>query len=496
MTFLQQPTNEREIQIQREKREEDLKELSAKEHELRPGDTVGALLNHRWVSLAVLAFLISIAADNRALMAMTAFMLVTITIAWLWSRNTLINLAYRRKLHHTHAFPGETTEVEITIENKKWLPVTWLQVQDTWPTGFPPTRIEAMSESEGDPTIGYLTNAYALRWYERIRRRYELMAQKRGVYELGPVNMLSGDPFGLFERLRTSKGREDYLIVYPEVRSLDQLGFPLHDPFGDRRVQRRLFEDPNRVIGVRDYQPQDTFRQIHWKATARTGQMQTKLYEPTRGASIVLAVNIASFETHWRGFWPDMTEYTLMVAASIAKWAVEQNYAVGLICNGALARSDQSFRIQPSRRNDQLSKILEALAGVNYFVTAEFGRFVLQESPRLPIGATMVMITPFISEMIAISSLRLRDGGRRVTWVNLGKKRPNELHGISMYHLPIVFDEPDMSEDNLAINTAIALATPLTTADNHETPRQRFLRQLAEQESQKAQEAEHVRPSS
>ena len=136
------------------------------------------------------------------------------------------------------------------------------------------------------------------------------------------------------------------------------------------------------------------------------------------------------------------------------------------------------------------------MAGVNYFVTAEFGRFVLQESPRLPIGATMVMITPFISEMIATSSLRLRDGGRRVTWVNLGKKRPHELHGISMYHLPIVFDEPDMSEDSLAINTAIALATPLTTADNHETPRQRFLRQLAEQESQKAQEAEHVRPSS
>lgn len=494
MTFLQQPTSEREIQIQREKREEELKELSAKEHELHPGDTVGALLNHRWVSLAVLAFLLSIAADNRALMAMTAFMLVTITIAWLWSRNTLINLAYRRKLHHTHAFPGETTEVEITIENKKWLPVTWLQVQDTWPTGFPPTRAEAMSESEGDPTTGYLTNAYALRWYERIRRRYELMAQKRGVYELGPVNMLSGDPFGLFERLRTSKGREDYLIVYPEVRSLDQLGFPLHDPFGDRRVQRRLFEDPNRVIGVRDYQPQDTFRQIHWKATARTGQMQTKLYEPTRGASIVLAVNIASFETHWRGFWPDMTEYTLMVAASIAKWAVEQNYAVGLICNGALARSDQSFRIQPSRRNDQLSKILEALAGVNYFVTAEFGRYVLQESPRLPIGATMVMITPFISEMIATSSLRLRDSGRRVAWVNLGKKKPNELHGIRLYHLPIVFDEPDTSEDNLAMNTAMTLATPLTTPDNYETPRQRFLRQLAEQEAQKTQEAEHVSP--
>ncbi|MCQ3931749.1 MAG: hypothetical protein DPW16_14945 [Chloroflexi bacterium] len=492
MTFLQQPTNEREIQIQREKREEELKELSAKEHELHPGDTVGALLNHRWVSLSVLAFLISIAANNRALMAMTAFMLVTITIAWLWSRNTLINLAYRRKVHHTHAFPGETTEVEITIENKKWLPVTWLQVQDTWPTGFPPTRSEAMSESEGDPNTGYLTNAYALRWYERIRRRYELMAQKRGVYELGPVNMLSGDPFGLFERLRTSKGREDYLIVYPEVRSLDQLGFPLHDPFGDRRVQRRLFEDPHRVIGVRDYQPQDTFRQIHWKATARTGQLQTKLYEPTRGASIVLAVNIASFETHWRGFWPDMTEYTLMVAASIAKWAVEQNYAVGLICNGALARSDQSFRVQPSRRTDQLSKILEALAGVNYFVTAEFGRFVLQESPRLPIGATMVMITPFISEMIATSSLRLRDSGRRVTWVNLGKKKPKELHGIPMYHLPIGFDEPDEMEENL--NNALALATPLTTDESYETPRQRFLRQLAEQESQKTQEAEHVSP--
>ncbi len=442
------------------------------------GDTFSALINHRWTSLAMMAFVISALTRSQTLTAMSGFMLIIVFAAWLWSRNTLVLVDYRRRFHHTHAFPDETTEVEISVENRKWLPVTWLQIEDMWPSGFTPTDEKYMAKSDGDPSEGFLINAYSLRWFERVRRRFELVAKKRGFYELGPANMLSGDPFSLFERLYVKEDRRQYLVVYPEIKPIDELGLPLHDPFGDRRVQRRLFEDPNRIMGVRDYQPQDSFRTVHWKATARTGRLQTKLYEPTRGTSLVLAVNISTFEHHWHGYWPAMLEYTLSTTGSIAQWAFEQNYAVGITCNGAVARSDQPFRLPPSRRYNQLQLILEMLAGVRYYVTAEFGRHILQESPRLPIGATFVLVTPYVNEPIASSSMRLRDSGRRVSWVVLGKNKPNELPNITMYHLPIQEEEPDIE-----VPSDMVLNASDGPTDIKETPRQRYLRMRAEMEA-------------
>jgi uncharacterized protein (DUF58 family) len=441
------------------------------------GDTFNALINHRWTSLAIIAFVISALTKSQTLTAMSGFMLIIVFVAWLWSRNTLVLVDYRRRFHHTHAFPDETTEVEISVENRKWLPVTWLQIEDMWPSGFTPTDEKYMAKSDGDPNEGFLVNAYSLRWFERVRRRFELVAKKRGFYELGPANMLSGDPFSLFERLYVKEDRRQYLVVYPEIKPIDELGLPLHDPFGDRRVQRRLFEDPNRIMGVRDYQPQDSFRMVHWKATARTGNLQTKLYEPTRGTSLVLAVNISTFEHHWHGYWPAMLEYTLSTTGSIAQWAFEQDYAVGITCNGAVARSDQPFRLPPSRRFNQLQLILEMLAGVRYYVTAEFGRHILQESPRLPIGATFVLVTPYVNEPIASSSIRLRDSGRRVSWVVLGKNKPDELPNITMYHLPIQEEEPDIE-----VPSDMVLTASDGPADIKETPRQRYLRMKAEME--------------
>lgn len=460
-------------EIESQKREEE--ESLYAELIQRSGDTINALVNHRYVSLAVLAFVIGLITGNQTLIALTAFLLTVVVLAWLWSRNTLFGIFYQRRFHHTHAFPGEITEVEIVMENRKWLPVTWIQVEDNWPFAFSPTQEDVLAESNGDPNEGVLVNAYSLRWYERVRRRYELKAHRRGVYEIGPANILSGDPFSLFERLVVTEERRHYLVVYPQLIPLEELGFPLHDPLGDRRVKRRLFEDPSRVIGIRDHQPRDTFRDIHWKATARAGQLQSKIYEPTRGINVVFAVNIASFEHFWRGVWPDMMEYTLSVAASLANWAAEQDYAFGLVCNGAYARADQPVRIPPGRRSNQLRMVLEALAGVKYFVTGEFGRYVLSESPKLPLGATIVMITPFISDMIATATQRLMNSGRQVVWVTLGKKKPDSIHNVPHHHVPIPKDEPDWTEGEL-------VGISKEEQQRRLTARQRFLEQRAAQE--------------
>lgn len=442
------------------------------------GDTLQALIDHRWLSFALIALLIAIIGQIQELLAMVAFMFVVLFISWMWSRNSLRGLVYARRFRYRRYFPDETFDVQITVENRKLLPVSWLQAEDAWPLPVGPADDLALARTEDDPDRGFLINTYSLRWYERIRRHFTLVTRRRGVFEIGPVHLLSGDPFSLFDRKIAIQDRHEVLIVYPRIKTLEELGLPLKNPFGDRGVQQRLFEDQSRTMGVRDYAPEDSFRHIHWPATAHTGNLQTRLYVPTRSLRSVLCLNIATFEQHWRGVWPAMLEYEMEVAASLAHWGLAQGHSVGLAANGTLAHADQPFRIPPSRNPDQLLRILEALAAVSYFVTSGFDRFLIEESPRLPWGATLVLITPFVNDAIAGSILRLRDSGRRLVLVALGHATPPILAGVLTHHLPIAEAEPPPPPPNDA--------AAQSDESRSLTPRQRFLLHRQRQEASHA----------
>ena len=466
----------------------DFESAEREERSIQPvqgrGDTIHALLDHRWVSFAFITLIIAVVAQLPELMTLVAFIAVIVLVAWWWSQNSLRGLVYHRGLRYRRYFPDNEFQVEILVENRKLLPVSWFQVEDQWPMAVGLLREEDMPRTEDDPDVGYLINTYSLRWYERVRRRFDLVARQRGIYQLGPASLVSGDPFSLFDRKLTLTDRNEIIMVYPHIRTLPELGLPLKDPFGDHRVQRRLFEDPHRTMGVRDYTPQDSFRHIHWKASAHAGQLQTRVYEPTRSLRTVLCLNTATFEQHWRGIWPAMLEYEMDVAASLANWGLSNGHSVGMAANGTLARSDQPFRIAPSRNPNQLRRILETLAAVSYFVTGSFERFLIDESPRIPWGATLVIITPFVNDAITGTIMRLRDSGRRVVLIVLGKQPPPQIPRVLTYHLPIQEEEPPLpdpgeGEEGNADNDPFA----------NLTPRQRYLLRRAQEE------AEHAKPA-
>ncbi len=133
--------------------------------------------------------------------------------------------------------------------------------------------------------------------------RYNLLLRKRGVYRLGPASIESGDLFGIFEQIDPN-GPVDYLTVFPETLPFQTLQLPSGDPFGDRRARRRLYEDPNQPMGVRDYHPEDDFRRIHWPATAHTGDLQVKVYQPISARMLVVCLNVLTLKHYWEGTNP------------------------------------------------------------------------------------------------------------------------------------------------------------------------------------------------
>jgi hypothetical protein len=124
------------------------------------------------------------------------------------------------------------------------------------------------------------------------------------------------------------------------------------------------------------------------------------------------------------------------VAASIATWAVGRKYRVGLVANGCMPLSDQSIRVPSGRSPGQLAAILEALAAVTSFATLSIQELLRWESPRLPWGATLVVVTAVVTDELAATILRLRDAGRRLVLVSLADEPPPHLDGVAAFHLP------------------------------------------------------------
>ncbi|MCJ7626501.1 MAG: DUF58 domain-containing protein, partial [Anaerolineaceae bacterium] len=262
-----------------------------------------------WLPILIVIFFLGAFISSPWLVAISVAVAFIILSARLWSLKSLDNVFYRRRWHYRRGFPGEKTDVRIEVENRKWLPLSWLKISDFWPFGVPPENEEVLKHSHL-PQMGRLINIFSLRWFEKIYRKYTLVFKERGVYPVGPVEFTSGDLFGLYEMRKDDKELE-YLTVFPELLPMKSIGLETENPMGELRSRRRLFEDPNRPMGVREYRPEDEFRRIHWPATARTGQLQVKIYQPVQSKVIVICLNIATSTHFWLGLNKPLSEHLI-----------------------------------------------------------------------------------------------------------------------------------------------------------------------------------------
>ena len=107
--------------------------------------------------------------------------------------------------------------------------------------------------------------------------------------------MTSGDIFGFYRQTREENKQTDFVIVYPRIFDVNSMAIPSRYPLGEIRAVQRIFRDPTRVIGIRDYTPHDSPRHIHWKATAVHQKLQVKVFEPTTNPKLSLILDLESF---------------------------------------------------------------------------------------------------------------------------------------------------------------------------------------------------------
>ena len=390
----------------------------------------------KWLAGAILLLVIAILFGLDLLAYAMYVLLAVMLVSRFLTRNWAESLVASRECNRLAAEIGDNVAVVVTLKNTGRWPVAWVLLEDLLPRDalmFDPPRLKIG---------GRRVQLTMLRGSARKTMLYQLMPTRRGYYQLGPLVLETGDLFGLHRRYRVLTDPQ-FLMVMPKVLPLAGYEVASKRPIGEVRMTYRLFEDPTRISGVRAYERGDPLNRIHWRATARTGLLHSKVYEPSTvaGATLLMEFHKAA---HERKHEPHRSELAVTAAASIANAVYLLNQQIGLVTNGrdaadrvrhegwahdhrsrveALASAsvrDKSDRLQPlivpTRRGaEQLVRILETLARVELTDGLPLPALIDEAASRIPRDATVIAILPPGSTESAMALGNLRRRGFAVT---------------------------------------------------------------------------------
>jgi len=335
-----------------------------------------------------------------------------------WTAHTARRISASRSFTK-HAFPDDYVQVDLSITNGSWLPVPWLQIHEALPVALtaPPFHKEVVS--------------LASRGTHRVS--YGLNCRKRGYYDIGPMTMETGDLLGITQQVR-SRLTSEHIIIYPRVLPIRELGLPTHAPQVSLPAQLALFEDPARVMGVRDYARGDSPRKIHWTATARAGRILVKQYQSAIARETLVCLDLDR-EGYGQRQMYEASELAITVAASIANHIVtREELPVGLATEAIdpLADGVAQIYVPPRSERDHLMGLLETLARVQVTSGASVIGTLERETSRLSWGATIAVVTGHESEELYDALALLRRAGFAVTLLLVQPAQtPEPLRGLS-----------------------------------------------------------------
>lgn len=368
-------------------------------------------------------------------------------VSWFWYRVSLEELFYERNLSSRRIFAGEELAMTVTLTNKKLIPLVWVRIEDEVPQELNMIK----GDVEKKITRGQILRlSTSIAWYERVRWNYRMQSSVRGVYHIGPAHIESGEPFGFLGQRSRDSG-QDSLIVYPKVLPLENLRIPSGRPLGEVRGGIKIFQDPSRPSGLREYQRGDALNTVDWKATAKMQSLYVRTYEPSSSTSVILVVAVDTSAPYWASYSPAAVERVITIAASFAKYSTELEYSVGLFTNDLPIFSDRPMNVTPGRGPEQLSEILAALAVVRSLAMAPMSSQLAEFARRFPLGATLAICTAFMPPEFILALDELKARGFKIIVLHVGEKPCQPLsEGIEVYELYDYVVQSEQEADRVA----------------------------------------------
>jgi uncharacterized protein (DUF58 family) len=293
------------------------------------------------------------------------------------------------------AHAGETLRVTYTLRNTGRLPKPWLEVYNpsTLPGGLPGRAIGLGGRQERT----WLVRTPLLR---------------RGHFRIEPLQIRTGDPFGFFEA-SAGVGQGITVVVYPRIEPLPMWRLPPANIEGAHAAPERTLQTTPLATTVRPYAPGDSMNRIHWRSTARTGEIHVKEFDLEQTADAWLFLDLDAAVAAGQGD-DSTTEVMVRAAASITEKAIVENRAVGVTVS-----AHRLTVLPPDRGARQRLKILQLLAAVEADGATPLDEALATGLGRLRRGMTAIVLTPTLDPAFVRPLAALRKRGVTAVVVSL-----------------------------------------------------------------------------
>ncbi len=293
-----------------------------------------------------------------------------IAIAYFWARTLSKGLHGSRKLRFGWMSVGDRLSERFEITNSSVLPALWVEVIDD---SNVPGYQAAVVRSVGNQN--------------KVRWKQSAVCTQRGQFKLGPWALKSGDPFGLF-KVTINYSFADEIIIHPPIYTQVPIPLPAGQGEGQIRARQRRWRATTNAAGIRDYQPGDPYKWIHWPKSARYDNLLVRQFDHDAAGDIWLLLDMEAKAQVGRG--PEGTEeQVILLATALAVRSLNNNRGIGLAVYGR-----KPALIPPALGQGQQWRLLRTLALIEADGQSDLAQALQDLSHIAQRGSAAVIITP------------------------------------------------------------------------------------------------------
>ncbi|PKR76965.1 hypothetical protein CEY16_14265 [Halalkalibacillus sediminis] len=270
-----------------------------------------------------------------------------------------LTFSFKRPVIRTHQ--GDDGYVEVTIEQKGILPILngllVLEMDDV--------VLLKDGQHQKRRFASFVDRPFNLMFWEKRTFRFPFEASKRGVARIRTLELRIPKIFGFGDVYLTSKVNfAQEVVVYPKKSTVPNIELLSPKRMGHHRARHSLFDNQSLPVGTREYQPGDGFNKIHWKASAKEGELQTKVFEKSSQISWRFIINVRS-SSHYLA--PDNIEELLENVAYMARFASKHNIPYSVFVNIPAINQIPFVHQQEGQGEKHYKRTLELMARMNLF---------------------------------------------------------------------------------------------------------------------------------
>ena len=329
-------------------------------------------------------------------------------------RRGLADIMYKRRFSSSYAYVGDDIDMVEEISNNKVLPVPWLKIESRMPKALSFGQLDDLTIS-GEM---YHSSIFFMGSFRKITRTHFVSCVKRGRCDLNSVSMSAGSLLGLMH-VGQEMSLSAHISIYPRLLSLNEIPKLSKQLLGEIIVRRWISPDPFLVNGIRPYVNGDNMKDVHWAATAKTGELKVKTHDYSASPNLLVLLNTEISGQQWGVVMENETgpiEHGISLAATIVVWAMKNGLKAGFGTNGYLCDDENKEPVYVPQDGGAggIKNILEVMCRIVIARKLTFFTYIESLIEKKVRDLDILILSTYMNDRLKSQTDRLKTSGNSV----------------------------------------------------------------------------------